>query len=453
MPIDLKSAPLTPLADAPVSPPRQAAERDAPNGTRVTPPSSPALAAGQRTSPRTPARRGSAEAATLLNRLPRDARFPIYARIREHGAIYLTNWPGLGRGYFVMRHAAALTMLKDGRFVKNPPSRWVEGDSIGPLRGFGIDLLESDPPDHTRLRKLVGKAFTSRIVERLEGRIESLAHELLDKHLPTGEIELVRDYAAVIPIKIITGLLGLEIANLEAFRQFIYALTFSMPANGQMASVSDAKTQFTKYLATVFEQRRREPRDDLITALVQAEQDGGRLSSDELIGMVYLLLIAGYVTTVNSIANGTLALLRNGEQMELLRGDRSLYPTAVEELLRYEGPLELSTTHFASADIEVDGTLIPYSAPVRFVWPSINRDPEAFERPEVLDLTRDPCPHLAFGHGIHFCLGAPLARLEVRIALRALIERAPALRLAGGRAEPWLSNPLLRGPERLPLRF
>jgi cytochrome P450 len=226
-----------------------------------------------------------------------------------------------------------------------------------------------------------------------------------------------------------------------------------MTSTKQSQDLLELKERFTRYLQATFEQRRREPREDLITALVQAEQDGGRLSSDELIGMVYLLLIAGYVTTVNLIANSTLSLIRNREQLELLRGDASLYPTAIEELLRYDGPLELSSAHFASEDIELDGLLLPRGAQIRLVMPSINRDPARFDRPDVLDLKRDPCPHLAFGQGIHYCLGAPLARLEGRIALRALIERAPDIRLAAAADGPWLSHPILRGPERLPLRF
>ncbi len=350
-----------------------------------------------------------------------------------------------------MRHAEALIVLKDPRFLKRPPAKWTSDGA--PVRGFGVDLLESDPPDHTRLRKLVSKAFTPRMIERLEGRVESLAHELLDKHLPTGQIELVRDYAAAIPIIIITELLGIRVGDLEKFRQFTYGLTFNMTSAKPSEALLDTRKRFTRYLEATFEERRREPRDDLVTALVQAEQDGGRLSGDELIGMVYLLLIAGYVTTVNLIANSTLSLIRNREQLELLRGDASLYPTAVEELLRYDGPLELSSAHFAATDVELDGVLLPRSAQIRLVMPSINRDPARFERPDVLDLKRDPCPHLAFGQGIHYCLGAPLARLEGRIALRALIERAPNVRLAETGEGPWLSHPILRGPERLPLRF
>lgn len=415
-----------------------------------------------KSSPTAPAEEPSAEEiakaeelAKAANHAPRGLRYPHYARIRERTPIHHMNWPGLGGGFFVMRHSAALTVLKDPQFLKSPPGRW-EVDSEGnlaPVRGFGTDLLETDPPDHTRLRKLVSKAFTPRMIERLDGRVEALAHELLDRHLPNGEIELVRDYAAAIPIKIITELLGVEIKDLEKFRQFTYALTFSMTTDRQGDAVLEMRERFTRYLRATFEERRRDPRDDLITALVQAEQDGGRLSADELIGMVYLLLIAGYVTTVNLIANSTISLLRNPGQLELLRGTPSLYPTAIEELLRYDGPLELSSAHFASRDIEVEGVLIPRAGAIRLVMPAINRDPRRFEQPDVLDLTRDPCPHVAFGQGIHYCLGAPLARLEGRIALKALLDRAPGLKFAESPNGPWLTHPILRGPERLRLKF
>ena len=218
-------------------------------------------------------------------------------------------------------------------------------------------------------------------------------------------------------------------------------------------ALESQKARFREYLQRVCAARRQSPRNDLISALVKAEQDGDRLSPDELIGMVFLLLIAGFLTTANLIGNGTLALLRNPDQLALLRERPDLTQNAVEELLRYDSPLEVSSVCYASCDIELGGLVIPRGAPVRVIIPSANRDANEFPDPDRLDITRDPCPHLSFGHGIHYCLGAPLARLEGRIALRMLVDRAPNLRFSDPQRVIWQPHPILRGLQLLPLRF
>jgi cytochrome P450 PksS len=384
--------------------------------------------------------------------------YPFYAELRDRAPVHRLRWPVLGPMWLVVRHRDALTVFKDPRFVKNlasvAPGAGPARPRRKPLRGFGPDLVELDPPDHTRLRGLVSKAFTPRMVERLDGRIQQLADEALDRVRARGEMELIADYASFIPIVVITELLGVPIADIARFRAFNHALGLSQATGRRDAALEAEKLRFTDELKGLFAARRAEPRDDLISALVQAEQDGDRLSADELLGMTYLLLLGGYVTTANMIGNATFALLRHPDQLDALRRNPDLIESAVEELLRFDSPLELSSVYFAATDLELGGVRIPRGEQVRVVIPSANHDEEQFPDADALDVTRDARGHLAFGQGIHYCLGAPLARLEGRIALRALIERMPGLRLAVPPEQvPWLSHPVLRGLQQLPLRF
>jgi cytochrome P450 PksS len=377
--------------------------------------------------------------------------YPLYARLRARGAAHKTMWPGVGPTWIVTRHREALSVMLDPRFVHTeprPPSASGE-----PVRGFGRDMLETDPPDHTRLRRLVGKAFTRQSVDRYSGRIEQLANQILDGAERRGSIELMSEYATVIPITIITEILGIPIKNIPAFSEFMYALGLSQTVGRRDDDLEKAKLRFTNRLQGLFEQRRQEPRDDLLSALVAAESDGDKLSPDELLGMAYLLLFAGFVTTVNLIGNGVLALLRHPDQLALLRAQPALAESAIEEVLRFDTPLELSSVRFASVDVELGDQRIRKGAPVRILIASVNRDPERFYEPDQLDIRRNPCPHLTFGHGIHYCLGAPLARLDGRIALSTLVERSPGLRLADPGQLKWRPHPILRGPEQLPLQL
>lgn len=381
--------------------------------------------------------------------------YPHYARLRATAAVVRVDWPGLGPNWLVTRHQEALTVLRDARFIRDADRLQAIGVRTNrpPTRGFGRDMMEVDPPDHTRLRKLVALAFTPRMIRRFEPRIEQLAGKILDSAAQSGEIELIADYASVIPVVTILELLGLPADNMHSMRELLFTLADNNLTGQGGSAVELQKQRFTAALEAEFAARRTHPRDDLLTALVQAEQDGDRLSADELIGMVYLLLLAGFMTTVNLIGNGTLALMRHPEQLELLRRDAALTASAVEELLRFDSPLELSPVCYAAIDVELGGRTIPRGAPVRVLIPAVNRDERAFTAPDRLDITRDPCPHLSFGQGIHHCLGAPLARLEGRVALRTLVERAPALRLADGAQVTWLPHPILRGLRQLPLRI
>jgi cytochrome P450 len=310
------------------------------------------------------------------------------------GPVLKSNLSGVTT-WLVPRYRDALTVFKDPRFVRNSincgrPARQ------SPMRGFGPDLVELDPPDHTRLRRLVSKAFAPQMVQRLDRRVTRLAGQILDGVKSRGRIELISEYASVIST-VISELLGVAIDDIGKFRSFIYALTYQMPGRND-SEFQAAKLRFTNYRHAVFAARRAAPQDDLVTSLVNLEQDSDQLSPDELIGMVYLLLLAGFVTTVNLIGNGMLALLRHPEQLEMLRQNPALGETAIEELLRFDSPVEISSFCFASTDIELSGVQIPRGAPVRVLIASADRDEAQFRAPDTLDITRQPLlevPHRA----------------------------------------------------------
>jgi cytochrome P450 len=383
--------------------------------------------------------------------------YPHYARLRAIAPVLKLDWAGLGQTWIVTRHREALTVFKDAGFIRNASVLQAPGQAArahrDPVRGFGHDLVDLDPPDHTRLRRLVSKAFTPRMVDRFEPRIEQLADQILDRSMARGEIELISEYASVIPLTTVSEMLGVPVGDPMDFRAFLYALTLSQLTGQSSGALDDQKSRFTNDLHAIFAARRAEPRDDLVTALVQAEQDGDSLSADELVGMVYLLLLAGFMTTVNLIGNGMLNLLRHPDQLDLWRQNPALADSAVEELLRFDSPLEFASVCYAATDVVLGSRPIPKGAAVRVLIPSVNRDPGQFADPDRLDITRRSCPHLSFGSGIHHCLGAPLARLEGRIALGKLVARAPNARLIDPGRITWLPHPVFRGVRRLPVRL
>lgn len=393
-----------------------------------------------------------------MKALPKDAAYTWYRELRDRAAVQEVDWPGFCRLWLVVRHEEGTQLFKDKRFVKNrnhpllqdgPSSR-----RYGPKRQFGLDLPESDPPDHTRLRKLISTAFTSRSVERLNQRIEQMAHERLDRVQASGRIELVADFATPIPIAVITELLNLPIHNLDRLRWLAVNLTFGVPNTYRdRLRLAIYKRQFAAQLRQLFEQRRREPGDDLISGLVQATADGSQLSPDELMAMVFVLLTAGYVSTAHLLGTSVRSLLRFPDQLAALRRDPTLMSTAVDELIRFETPLEFSSAYYASSDIELAGALVPRGTAVRVALAAANHDERVFSDPERLDLTRSPNPHLAFGQGLHYCVGAPLARAEIGIALRVLLERCPDLRLSDPASVRWNARPVIRGLDRLELEF
>jgi cytochrome P450 len=388
--------------------------------------------------------------------------YPFYARLRNEAPVWRTTLRDRRMAWLVTRYEDVAGVLKDRTFAKDPlnamdpeqraKTPWVPGF----LKPLERNMLDLDDPDHARLRALVSKAFTPRLVERLRGRIESLCEELLDamerKGGRQGGAELVADYALPLPATVIAELLGVPAEDHAKFHRWSSRVV-SISSSRDMMRALPAALAFVRYLRKMFERRRIHPKDDLMTALVRAEEAGDKLSEDELLAMGFLLLVAGHETTVNLIASGTLALLENPDQMEKLKEDPSLIGPAVEELLRYTSPVEMATERHASEDVEVAGTTIPRGELVLAVLGSANRDERHFEDPDALDLARDPNRHLAFGRGgVHHCLGAPLARMEGQIAVGAFLRRFPEASLA---VRPdllrWRRGLFLRGLKRLPL--
>lgn len=374
--------------------------------------------------------------------------YPYYRRMREEDPVH---WNDTVRAWFLTRHGDVVDLLRDDRFSADrtrserfrppPPHRRREGRS----------MLVLDPPDHTRLRNLVNKAFTPRTVERLRPRVEAIAAEILD-HIDSADgFDLVRDFAYPLPVIVIAEMLGVPATDRAAFQQWSAVLVRGLDplvSEEEQEVVFDARDALLDYLRGVLMQRRREPQDDLLTSLIAAEENGDIFSEGELLAMCNLLLVAGHETTVNLLGNGALALLENPDQLERLRRDPDLIGTAVDELLRYTSPVQW-TGRVAAAEIELGGRTIQPPQSVIGILGAANRDPEVFIDPDRLDLGRHPNPHVAFGRGIHFCLGAPLAHLEAEVAMPMLLERFPRLRVAG---EPeqrptWV----LRGLRRLPV--
>jgi cytochrome P450 len=387
--------------------------------------------------------------------------YPTYSELRSSTPVHRITLPD-GRGvWLITRYDDVLAVLKDGRFVKNwrkvlTPEQLTQIPPIPEvMEPLTTNMLDTDPPDHERLRALVSKAFTPRLIERMRPRVQVIADALLDAVQDRGEMDLIDDYAFPLPITVIAELLGVPAEDRNSFREWSDAAVSGDASQEYMEKVLMPHMQaFTDYLGRMFEEKRKNPGEDLISALVRAEEAGDKLSESELLGMVFLLLVAGHETTVNLIGNGVLALLQRPDQLEKLRDDPSLIKPAVEELLRYDGPVETSTERFASEDVPIGETVIPKGEMVLVVIAAADRDPERFPDPDTLDITRSENRHLAFGKGIHHCLGAPLARMEGQIAISTLLRRMPALRLKGSaNALSWRPGMVLRGLRGLPVEF
>jgi cytochrome P450 PksS len=362
----------------------------------------------------------------------------------------------------VTRYDDVAGVLKDDTFAKdklnamNPEQQaktpWIPGF----LKPLERNMLDLDNPDHARLRALVSKAFTPRLIERLRERIEELCAELLDameRKVERGSrAELVADYALPLPATVIAELLGVPAEDQAKFHRWSNRLV-SVSSTRDMVRALPAALAFVRYLRRMIVKRRADPNEDLMTALIRVEEEGDKLSEDELLAMGFLLLVAGHETTVNLISSGMLALIEHPGQAEALRGNPSLAKPAVEELLRYTSPVEIATERYPREVVKIAGTTIPSGELVLAVLGSANRDERHFEDPEVLDLARDPNKHLAFGRGgVHHCLGAPLARMEGQIAVGTFLRRFPEARLAvASDSLRWRRGVFLRGLERLPL--
>ena len=383
--------------------------------------------------------------------------YPFYARLRADAPIFRATLPSREPAWLVTRYDDAVALLKDERLVKDRRSAVAPGSKApwvpAMLRPLAQNMLDLDAPDHTRLRGLVHKAFTARLIERLRARIQALCDELLTAAQRRGQLDLIRDYAVPVPATIIAELLGVPVADRVRFHAWSTRMVAtSTPAD--MARLLPTLWQFLRDLRRLIALRRADPRDDLTSALIAAEEAGDTLSEDELLAMLVILLIAGHETTINLIGSGTLALLEHPGQLERLRSAPALIKPAVEELARFTSPVELATERYARVGIPIRDLVIPRGAKVLVALGSANRDERQFATPDVLDITREPNKHLAFGQGAHYCLGSPLARMEAQIAIGTLIERLPALRLVRQPAElRWNKGLFVRGLAQLPLAF
>jgi cytochrome P450 len=353
------------------------------------------------------------------------------------------------RVWLITGYAEARAALADPRLRKSMPG-WAPGpDSVFTV--LERHMLNSDPPDHGRLRRLVNKAFTTRHVERLRPRITAITAGLLDD-IPAGpEVDLLASFAFPLPITVICELLGVPTEAREDFREWSTTVVSNTAPPDLLFAHATAMAGFFRALLA---DKRREPTDDLLSALIAARDLQDSLSEDELVSMAFLLLVAGHETTVNLIASGVLALLRNPAELARLRADPGLIGGAVEELLRYVAPVSHTTFRCAAEPVDLGGVRIGRGDPVFIALSGANRDPARFGDPEGLDLGRDSSGHLAFGHGIHYCVGAPLARLEAEIAFTGLLGRFPRLELAvPPESLRWRPSTLIHGLESLPVRL
>ncbi len=394
----------------------------------------------------------------------REQTHETYATMREQDPVF--KQPGLDGTtpiWFVTRHEDVMAvLLDDERFVLDPELALTPEELEARRAAFGLQvdprvdshLLTKDGDDHRRLRRLVSKAFTPRMIEGLRPRVQDIADELIDAVEPRGEMNLVDDFAFPLPIVVICELLGIPSEDRDRFREWSNLFVSPALTEEEQQAFGAAVEQFLEYLHELFERRRVEPGDDLVSALVQAEEAGDTLSEDELFSMVVLLIVAGHETTVSLIGNSVLALLTHPEEVERLRADPTAFPAAVEELLRFDSPVERSITRWATTDVEVGSQTIRRGDLVIAVIGSANRDPDRFPGADRLDLARGDMKHLGFGRGPHFCLGAPLARLEAEIALRTLFDRLPSLRLAIEEKDLyWRPIPLFRSLASLPVAW
>ena len=404
----------------------------------------------------------------LLERIPADLMqepYGLLARLRERGPVHEVIWAHgakvwLVTGYDEVRALANDPRVsKDGRrmnelFARHSGLPYEPDEDHAAGVGFDDDLaahmLNSDPPRHTRLRSLVGKAFTVRRVEQLRPRVEQVANRLLDGFAGRTEVDLMADFAVRLPITIICDLFGLPEEDREQFRLWSLKL---VGAGQDPDEVADASKKMVDYANALIDAKRAAPADDMISELVQVSDGTDRLTQGELVSMIFVLVVAGHITTIYSIGNAIADLLTHPAELEKLRADLSLMPAAVDELLRHDGPSGVGTFRFTKEDVPVGDVVIPAGELVALSWHSANRDSSRYPDADRLDLNRRPVGTMPFGHGIHHCIGVPLAKMQIEIALRELITRFPDLRLAVPAGDLRRDNSaLLRGLVALPVQ-
>ncbi|QHA04043.1 cytochrome P450 [Streptomyces broussonetiae] len=377
--------------------------------------------------------------------------YDVYRLLRDTAPVQRITGPDGTAAWLVTRYEDVRAALADPRLSldkrRGAPGAY-KGLSLPPA--LDANLLNMDPPDHTRIRRLAGRAFTPRRVQQLREPIRRTADQLLDALGPHGSTDLVASYAAPLPITVICDLLGIPEGDRLDFRQWTDGLTAPDPA--RPGASKEAMAAMLDFLTRLLGAKRRTPADDLLSDLIAVRDEGDRLSEEELMSLAFLILFAGYENTVQLIGNAVLALLEHPDQLAALRENPARLPAAVEEFARYEGPMLLAMRRFPVEDVTIAGVTVPAGETVWVSLSAAHRDPARFPDPDRLDLSRDAAGHLALGHGIHYCLGAPLARAETEIALAALLERLPELAL--GQGEPtWRPSMRARGLKALPVTY
>lgn len=390
--------------------------------------------------------------------------YPYYDKLRQAEPVF---WSEEGKYWIITRYADADAMLRDLRFAKKPPSWGIENSCIGhrimqlfrtsiPSMNTAQSMLHMNPPDHTRIRGLVNKAFTPKMVEQMRSHIEEIADQLLDRAEQKGSFDLVADYAFPLPVTVIAEMLGVPAADREVFKGWSNTLTAILEPGADLPSLLKAalaRNGLVGYLRPLIEKRRKNPQDDLISSLVQAEEEGSKLTEEELLANVILLLIAGHETTVNLIAGSAFGLMTNPDQKALLIKQPELLENAVEEFLRWVSPVQIVRRHPAQ-DLEFGGKSMKAGQSIIVSIGAANHDPERFPNPDKLDITRSDTKHLAFGIGIHHCLGWAVATAEGQIAVGKLLKRMPGIKLS---VDPerleWKRPFALHGPKKLPVSF
>ncbi len=380
--------------------------------------------------------------------------YPFYRMLREREPLHRSPL-----GFVIAtRHADVALILRDRRFGKNFRERMLKRNGPNALnevayRGLELMMLTRDPPDHTRLRGLVTKAFTAKRVEEMRPRIQSLVDGLIDTVIDRGQMDIMKEFAHQLPVMVICDMLGIPEEDRAPFLEssrIVGRILDPVPlARAELDRANASSLEQAAYFTDLFDRRRRDPKDDLITHLVQAEEAGDRLSNEELFANVQLLFGAGHETTTNTIGNGLLALHRNPDQLALLKADSSLIPNAVEEILRYDSSVQM-TGRSPMEDVEIDGMKIERGDGIICLLGAGNRDPAAHRDPDALDVRRkDPRP-ISFGGGIHHCLGAQLARIETEIVFETLFRRLPDMELPTRDEPDWRMTFTLRGLNSLP---
>ena len=366
-----------------------------------------------------------------------DDPFPVFAEVRRLGPVHAVTLADGHRAWLVVRYDDARAALNEPRLSKDMHAALATGSGVVaeglPGPAFARHVLTVDPPDHTRLRRLLSAAFSTRRVETLRTRVQTITDDLLDdiaRHEPDSQVDLVASFAFPLPFTVICELLGVSQSDRASLGEGFTKMLVPTSNPQEYAAAKEASDSVVAMLRSLVETKRIDPGDDLVSDLISARDGEERLDTQELLSTIFQLIVAGHDTTASLIGNSLVALFRNPAQLAELRADPAKIPRAVEEFLRYDAPVPHSTFRYTTSPITLGGVAIPAGEQVIICLAAANRDADRYARPETLDLDRDEARHLAFGHGIHHCLGAPLARMEGQLALGTLLRRFPALSLA-----------------------